>query len=142
MTDAEYRWTELEFYFFCLDIYKYRKDMLDVTYVIEMVGAISSEFSQLRLKRIVSKLFAHPRVVPTRQEYVCLARDCGNLSFKTIGEELNITYRHAARIYHKWKDTLSFYPILDKTEIDEILKFYIPFEYIKKAGSHNVVDVR
>ena len=133
MTDADRRWAEIKLYYYCLDIYNYRKNLMDVAYAIEIVSQISDEFNQLRMKRIASKVLSLNNIMPTQQEFVVLAIEHG-LTTTSVAKKIGKSTAATSRMYNKNKDDLYFLPVLEKEESNEVIKFLKPLDYLQKAG--------
>ena len=50
LNDLTRRWYEVKFYYYCLDVYHIRKDMLDVMGIVEAIAQIG-KFNTIAIKQ-------------------------------------------------------------------------------------------
>ena len=128
------RWSEIQFYYFCMDLYTINKDMIDVILFIEAIAHIGNLDYKL-LKSITGKMLGDPYYLPIKDEVICLAYTYGlskteisntfNFNRKTISAILQDPYRNTST--HST-------PLLLVKEDQELYKFNQIISQIKKAG--------
>ena len=71
LNDLTRRWYEVKFYYYCLDVYHIRKDMLDVMGIVEAIAQIG-KFNTITIKQIAGKMISDPYYLPLKDELVLL----------------------------------------------------------------------
>lgn len=133
INEHQRRWLEIRFYYFCLDIYHIKNDILDVRYVVEAIAAIGN-LSQLQLTKLAFNMMNERYFLPVNEEVVMAAYKAG-LKTKDIATFSKLTRQRVLQII---KDQENDYYFCPRLEIDEdiLLSKFMPIaNTIKKAGS-------
>lgn len=131
MTLAERRWAEIRLFYFCLDIYRMRHDLLDVAYAIDTISQIGN-FKRERLKHISAKLIGDPTNMPTATEFIHIAYENG-LANSYIAEVIGKSRAHVTQVLKK-KEKPAYSPLLSEEDDLEIGKFITLLDKFQKAG--------
>lgn len=132
LSDHTRRWLEVRFYYFCLDIFHIRKDMMDVIYSIEAVSQIGKVDTKA-IKLIAGKILGEPYYLPTQDELILLAH-LNNIKTKQIADYVNKTQNHIYKVIKAKLPKYAPYPLLDVHE-DEIIKEFLDLlQIFRKAG--------
>ena len=131
MTNSERRWAEIRLFYFCLDIYRMRHDLLDVAYSIDAISQIGN-FKRERLKHISAKLIGDPTNMPTATEFIYIANENG-LANSYIAEILGKSRAHVTQVLKK-NEKPAFCPLLSEEDDIEIDKFITLLDKFQKAG--------
>ena len=127
------RWSEIRFYYFCLDIYHINNDMIEVILMVEAIAHIGHLDYKL-LKTITGKMLGDPYYLPIRDEVVSLANAYG-LSISEICRQIKINRSTAKTILKSTRNTIqSPTPLLPINEDQEIYKFCNILSLVQKAG--------
>lgn len=126
------RWYEVRFYYFCLDIYRNRKNILDIIYAIEAICQIG-DVKVKDVKRLTSGMINDPYYKPNKIELVLLASMHG-VKDKDIAEYLKIS-KQAVNEF-KRRHQPDFYPTPRYSIEEDIIfgQFLEQLDTIKKAG--------
>ena len=131
MTKAERRWAEIRLFYFCLDIYHIRYDLLDVAYAIDAVAQIG-EFKRERLKHISARLIGDPTNMPTQTEFIHIAHENG-LANTYIADCIKMSRAHITQVLKKGEKP-AYSPLLPEADDIEIAKFIALLDKFQKAG--------
>lgn len=131
MSNTERRWAEIRLFYFCLDIYHIRYDLLDVAYAIDAVAQIGN-FKRERLKHISARLIGDPTNMPTKTEFIHIAYEQG-LTNAYIAEIIGMSRAHVTKVT-KQKERPAYSPLLSETDDIEIAKFIALLDKFQKAG--------
>lgn len=131
LTDSVQRWTEIEFYYFCFDIYQLNKDMMDVVNAIEAISQIG-QINIGTLKRAAAKMLSDPYYLPILEEVVILGNQNG-IPPKELAEEVGKSKATISRMISK-SDLFSPRPKLEPFEDEQIYKYMELLKRFKKAG--------
>ena len=127
------RWSEIRFYYFCLDLYKIRKNMIDVILMIEIICQIA-ELDFKMLKVIAAKMMGDPMYLPHRDEAVSLAHAMG-MSKADIHKLFNVSRPTIDVILTSERNRIHTpFPQFDLNEDEQMYQFCQMFAEIKKAG--------
>lgn len=126
------RWYEVRFYYFCLDIYHIRKNMLDVMGIIEAIAQIGN-FNVRIIKQLAGRMISDPYYLPTQDELIILCAITG-VPQKDIADYLGKSQPTISKIINTRRDTYSPYPRLDIDEDSELGRFMDLVDLFKKAG--------
>lgn len=132
LNDYTRRWFEVKFYYYCLDVYHIRNDMLDVMGIIEAIAQIG-KFNTIIIKQLAGKMVSDPYYLPLQDELILLCA-MQNYSQKQIAEYTGKTQSAISKIIKTRKDLYSPYPRFDLKEDTEIGKFMDLVDLFKKAG--------
>lgn len=132
LSDHTRRWLEVRFYYFCLDIFHIRKNMLDVVYSIEAVAQIG-DVDLKQLKLISGKMLGEPHFLPTQNELILLAH-MHKVKTKQIADYVNKSPNHIYKIIQAKMPTYAPYPLLSVHE-DEVIKDFLELlDIFRRAG--------
>jgi hypothetical protein len=131
MTASERRWAEIRLFYFCLDIYRLRHDLMDVAYAIDTIAQIGN-FKRERLKHISAKLISDPTNMPTDTEFIHIASENG-LTNSYIAETIGKSRAHICQVL-KRKEAPAYSPLMSEEDDIEINKFIILLDKFQKAG--------
>lgn len=132
----ERRWTEIRFYLFSKDIYEIKKDLLDITTIIEGIALITPNSKPERLKGLSAKLLTDITARPKLTEIIFLMNK-HNYTLQKIGTTVGKT-REAVRKILKEKDPPLCLPTLKESDDILIANFLKTLDKIQKAGITNV----
>ncbi len=133
LSEQTRRWTEIQFYYFCLDLYHIRNNMIDVILLIEVVCQIA-ELNYPMLKSIAGKMMGDPIYLPHRDEVVSLAHAMGN-GYKNIAKITDLSINTIRTILNTNRNKITTpYPMFEIPEDQEMYKFIQQFSEIKKVG--------
>ena len=132
LNDHTRRWYEVKFYYFCLDVYHIRKDMLDVMGIIEAIAQIG-KFNTITIKQLAGKMISDPYYLPLQDELILLCA-IQNYTHKEIAKLTGKSPSTIARIIGKKASIYTPYPRLDIDEDNELGKFLDLVDIFKKAG--------
>lgn len=126
------RWYEVRFYYFCLDIYQHRHNILDIIYAIEAICQIG-DVEVKDIKRLTTGMINDPYYKPNQIELVLLANMHG-IKTKEIADYLGITKQAVNEYMRRHKP--DFYPTPRYSLNEDIIfgKFLEQIDVIKKAG--------
>lgn len=132
LTDFHRRWVEIRFYYFCYDIYKIRKDLLDVVYLVESISQIGTCKTSV-LKTVAGKMLSDPYYMPLENEMIMAAYK-NDYPMQAIASYLNKTRQAIYKIVNRDKDKFAFIPKCDIDEDEQLVKFLETLDKFKKAG--------
>lgn len=132
LNDHTRRWYEVKFYYYCLDVYHIRKDMLDVMGIIEAIAQIG-KFNTITIKQLAGKMISDPYYLPLQDELILLCA-IQNYTHKEIAKLTGKSQSTIARIIKAKAKIYSPYPRLDIDEDNELGKFLDLLDVFKKAG--------
>lgn len=132
LNDLTRRWYEVKFYYYCLDVYHIRKDMLDVMGIIEAIAQIG-KFNTIKIKQLAGKLISDPYYLPLQDELILLCA-IQNYTQKEIAKLTGRSQQTISYIIRTKKDIYTPYPRFDIDEDNEIAKFLDLIEVFKKVG--------
>ena len=127
------RWTELQFYFICVDILKERNNIMDVMDLIDSL-AIFGTYPPEPIKMLAQEVISSVRYRPSKEEFSAICHVFG-ASVKDIKHKGNISNRLYYRIIEDFKQNpIMFYPRMQKPKLELITKFVTQFNKLKKYG--------
>jgi len=128
------RWSEIKFYYFCLDLFHINKDMIEVVLMIEAIAHIGHLNYKL-LKNIAGKMLGDPYYLPIKDEVISLANAYG-LSTAEICRQFGFNRKTVTNIIKSPQRNTTQHPIplLNITEDQELYKFCEILPKIQKAG--------
>jgi hypothetical protein len=135
MTDPlkEQRWTELQFYYICLDILTINNDMLDVMDFIDNVRIFGNYAPDL-IKPIAQEVLSSLRFRPSREEFIILCQHM-KIPIRNIRERSGVHNRQIYQIIEaEQKDPRLFYPRLTAFQLEEVKKFLHGVKQLKGVG--------
>ena len=132
LNDLTRRWYEVKFYYYCLDVYHIRKDMLDVMGIIEAIAQIG-KFNTIAIKQLAGKMISDPYYLPLKDELVLLCA-IQNYTQKEIAKLTGRSQQSISYIIRTKKDIYTPYPRFDIDEDNEIVKFMDLLDVFKKVG--------
>ena len=132
LNDHIRRWYEVKFYYFCLDIYHIRKNMLDVMGIIEAIAQIG-KFNVRIIKQLAGRMISDPYYLPSQDELIILCA-ITDVPQKDIADYLGKSQPTISKIIKTRRDRYSPYPRLDIDEDSELGKFMDLVDLFKKAG--------
>lgn len=132
LTDFKRRWAEIRFYYFCYDIYKIKKNMLDVVYVIEAISQIGT-FKVSQIKTIAGKMLSDPYYMPVENEMI-MAAYINEYSMSAIAKYLHKSRQTIYDAIKRCENKFAFIPKCDIDEDEQLVKFLDLLDLLKKAG--------
>lgn len=132
LTDFKRRWAEIRFYYFCYDIYKIKKNMLDVVYVVEAISQIGT-FKVSQIKTIAGKMLSDPYYMPVENEMI-MAAYINEYPMANIAAYLHKTRQYVYKVVNRDKEKFAFIPKCDIDEDEQLVKFLDLLDLLKKAG--------
>ena len=132
LNDFTRRWYEVKFYYYCLDVYHIRKDMLDVMGIIEAIAQIG-KINTITIKQLAGKMISDPYYLPLKDELILLCA-MQNYTQKEIAKITGKSQATIARIIRKKANIYTPYPRLDIDEDNELGKFLDLLAIFKKVG--------
>lgn len=132
LTNFRRRWAEIRFYYFCYDIYKINKNMLDVVYVVESISQIG-EFKVSLIKNIAGKMLSDPYYMPVENEMIMAAYK-NDYPMSTLAKYLKKTRQYIYKVIKRDEEKFAFIPKCEINEDEQLVKFLDLLELIKKAG--------
>lgn len=134
LSEQQRRWSEIKYYYFCLDIYHINNDMIEVILLIEAIAHIGQLDYKL-LKNITGKILADPYYLPVKDEVISLAYAYG-LSKSEISRQFSFNRATINVVLQNQKRNtlLSSIPLLSVAEDQEMYKFCKLLPSIQKAG--------
>lgn len=132
LSEQTRRWSEIQFYYFCLDLYNIRHNIIDVMLMIEVICQIA-ELNLKLLKTIAAKMIGDPSYMPNQDEVIVLANLHG-LKAANIVKSTGISKRKVLYTIKEKKDTYIPFPQFSIQEDNELYNFNKQFAEIKKAS--------
>lgn len=132
LNDHTRRWYEVRFYYYCLDIYHIRKDMLDVMGIIEAIAQIG-KFNVRMIKQVAGKMISDPYYLPTQDELIILCA-IKEVPQRDIAAYLGKSQQAISKIVTTKRDRYSPFPRFGIDEDNELAKFMDLLDLFKKAG--------
>jgi len=132
LTDFKRRWAEIKFYYFCYDVYKIKKNMLDVVYVVESIAQIG-EFKVPLIKTLAGKMLSDPYYMPNENEMIMAAHK-NEYSMSTLAKYLRKSRQTIYDAIKRNEDKFAFIPKCDIHEDEQLVKFLNLLDTLKKAG--------
>ncbi len=132
LNDLTRRWYEIKFYYYCLDVYHIRNDMLDVMGIIEAIAQIG-KLNTITIKQLAGKMISDPYYLPLKDELILLCA-MQNYTQKEIAKLTGRSQQTISYIIRTKKDIYTPYPRFDIDEDNEITKFLDLIEVFKKVG--------
>ena len=127
------RWSEIKFYYFCLDLFHINYDMIEVILMVEAVAHIGHLNIKL-LKSLTGKMLGDPYYLPVKDEVISLAYAYG-MSNADICKQFGFNRKTVTRILTSDRNTITHsIPLLTPTEDQELYKFCQVLPKVKKAG--------
>lgn len=132
MTQNERRWIEIQFYYFCLDLYNIHKELIDVITIVEGISLITKQSKPERIKHIAAKLLSDISSIPTRTEIIYLMKENG-YSQREIAKKLGKQQPYIQRHLKKMSELICI-PSLQETDTKLLIEFLNTTKKIKEAG--------
>lgn len=132
LSEQTRRWSEIQFYYFCLDTYHIRHNMIDVILLIEVICQIAQLNFKL-LKTIAGKMLGDPAYMPSRDEVIVLANLHG-LKAADIVKSTGISKSKVLYTIKEKKDAYIPFPQFSVIEDQELYNFNNKLSEIKKVG--------
>lgn len=133
LSEQTRRWSEIQFYYFCLEMYQIRNNMIDVILMIEVISQIA-ELNYKTLKTLAGKIIGDPIYLPHRDEAVSLAYIMG-MNKSTISKTFGVTRSTIDTILSSERNRIHTpLPQFSLDEDEEMYKFCQKFKEIKKVG--------
>ena len=132
LNDHTRRWYEVRFYYYCLDIYHIRKDMLDVMGIIEAIAQIG-KFNVRMIKQVAGKMISDPYYLPTQDELIILCA-IKEVPHRDIAAYLGKSQQAISQIVTTKRDRYSPFARFGIDEDNELAKFMDLLDLFKKAG--------
>lgn len=132
LSEQTRRWSEIQFYYFCLNLYDIRHNMIDVILMIEVIAQIA-QLNYPMLKHIAAQIIGNPNYIPNRDEVIVLANMHGYKPADIV-RATKLSKSKVLTTLNSKKDKYIPYPQFDITEDQELYKFNEIFKTIKKAG--------
>ena len=132
LTDFHRRWAEIRFYYFCYDIYKIKKDLLDVVYLVESISEIGRCKTSV-IKTVAGKMLSDPYYMPLENEMI-LAAHKNDYPLQAIATYLEKPRQNIYRIVNRDKNKFAFIPKCGIDEDEQLVKFLEILDTFKKAG--------
>ena len=128
------RWTEIKYYYFCLDIYHINNNMVEVILLIEAISHIGNLDFKL-LKSITGKILSDPYYLPIKDEVISMANLYG-LTQSEISKQFGFNRGTIRTILESpYRNTQhNPTPLLNINEDTEIYKFCQILSQVQKAG--------
>lgn len=136
LSEQQRRWSEIKFYYYCMDIYNINKDMIEVILLIEAIAHIGKLDYKI-LKNAAAKMLSDPYYLPIRDEVISLA-DAYGLNVSEISKQTGISRKTVRNVIDS-PDRNTIHnptPLLDISEDKEIYNFNQIANTIRKAGIH------
>ena len=131
MTLEERRWTEIEFFYLCDDIYNIQKNMRDVTYIIAAVAQITPHSNRMAVERAAAIIYDYGRGKPNEDEFLYLAEK-NNIPKTNIARHLG---KHRTTLYHRLKkEDPIICPKLDEKDTKYVREFLDLWKKLKGTG--------
>ena len=136
LSEQQRRWCEIQFYYFCLDIYNIHKDMIEVVLMVEVIANIG-HLDYKMLKRLAGIMLGDPYYLPVKEEIISLAHAYG-CKATNICKDLNIARQTVYNVLkNPNRNTITHStPLLRINEDQELQKFCNILPMIQKAGIH------
>lgn len=132
LNDLTRRWYEVKFYYYCLDVYHIRKDMLDVMGIIEAIAQIG-KINTITMKQLAGKMISDPYYLPLKDELILLCA-IQNYTQKEIAKLTGKSQQTISYIIRTKKDIYTPFPRFGIDEDNEIVKFLDLVDIFKKVG--------
>lgn len=133
LSEQTRRWSEIQFYYICLDLYHLRQNMIDVILIIEIVCQIA-ELDFKVLKTIAGRILGDPVYLPHRDEVISLAYAMG-IKKSNISKIFNFSRTTVDTVINSERNRIHIpYPQFELTEDEAMYKFVKIFNRIKKVG--------
>lgn len=133
LSEQARRWAEIRFYYFCLDLYHIRHNMIDVILIIEVVCQIA-ELDFKTLKTLAGKIIGDPVYLPHRDEVVSLAYAMG-IKKSNIHNFFEISKNTINTILNSKRNQIHTpYPQFTLQEDELMYRFCEVFQKVKEAG--------
>ena len=127
------RWSEIQFYYFCLDMYHIRNNMIDVILMVEVISQIA-ELDFKMLKTLAARMISDPIYLPHRDEAISLAFVMG-MNKTTIHKTFNVARSTIDMVLSSERNRIHTpFPQFSLKEDQELYKFCEAFKEIKKVG--------
>ena len=136
LSEQQRRWSEIKYYYFCMDLYHINHDMIEVILLIEAVAHLGKLDYKL-LKSITAKMLGDPYYLPARDEVISLAYAYG-LTQTEISKQFDLPRVSVSRIIKDPRRNAvnAPIPLLDIVEDQEMYRFCQLLPLIQKAGIH------
>lgn len=129
----KYRWIELQFYFLILDLFKIKKNLMDLMDIVDAL-AIFGGYNPEEVKRIVQEILNNPRIKPSREEFILICRK-HNIQIRTIAKVGRIANRDIYKVIEDDKsDPRMFYNRSSKEQIEIMQTFLNTYNQIRGLG--------
>lgn len=132
LTLGKRRWLEIRFYYFCVDLYRIRHDMMDIIYLIDTIPRVEP-YDESIVKNLSGKLFRDEHFVPIRNEVLILAILNG-MSKQDAAEKFMLSRAQVHNIFNKERHLYSFLPKFTKHEDEQLYLFMEALDKFQKAG--------
>lgn len=133
LTDEKRRWIEIQFFYFCYDIYQLNNNMIDVINAIELFHSIG-DFDLKLVKKASGKVLGTQCNMPTKEEIICLAVKNG-IKQTNLCKQLDLKPSTVSMIVKSKSEIYGYYP--PRLGIDEdanILKLLDVWNKFQKVG--------
>lgn len=133
LSEQTRRWSEIQFYYICLDLYHLRQNMIDVILMIEIICQIA-ELDFKALKTIAGKILGDPAYLPHRDEVISLAYAMG-MKKLNISKIFNFSRATIDTVLNSERNRIHIpFPQFELTEDEAMYKFVKTFNQIKEVG--------
>lgn len=133
LSEQARRWSEIQFYYICLDLYHLRQNMIDVIIMLEAISQIA-ETNFTKLKIIAGKILGDPAYLPNKNEVISIAYAM-NMSKMQIHKIFNISRPTIDAVLNSERNIIRTpFPQFELTEDEEMHKFVEVFNKLKKVG--------
>lgn len=133
METIEQRWIELQFFFICEDILKFRNDIMDVMDIIDNLSGIGN-YTPDYIKQIAQEVLTSRRYRPTQEEFILICRRQG-MDIHQIKVKAKASIRKIYKTFNEDKvNPRYFFPRLNESQIKIIAQFVEFFYKFKGVG--------
>lgn len=127
------RWTEIQFYFICLDVISVRNNIMDLMDFIDNM-TLFGRYEPERIKPLAQEILSSLRYRPSKEE-LCLICHKFKVPVAVIKQKTGIHNRTLYQLLDAdEKDPRMFYPRFRQDQTDIIQTFVDTFNNFKKVG--------
>lgn len=133
LSEYDRRWAEIRLYQFCVEIYNYRHQSIDVFDCIDMV----CDFAELKgsdIKALVQVMLSDTYYKATRREIIIIG-DVKGMSAYSIAKYLDMTRQGVTKFLKTNKATFVPLPRCSVEDDYKIIQFLKTLEKLRKLGS-------
>ena len=133
LSEYDRRWAEIRFYQYCIEMYEYRHQAIDILDYADMVCNLG-DINSTTIKTLIRTMLNDTYYQATKREIILLG-DIEGLSSVQIGNYLNMSRQGVNKYVRTHKELFSPLPRCSIDDDYEIVKFLNTLDRLKEIGT-------